>query len=156
MSEPTNLVQHLDPTKDKFNIAGIALLAEGHNPTEVRDFYHNTGVLPDIHPVVLYEVKPRGADGHRLTRALISLEDGLTLNLSTHFFYVAASGSRFSQQPSPEDIQLARRTLEMIGLLQYETLADKGDGTKIKIPVQVTKQIEDFLGLHLATPVEES
>ena len=55
MSEPTNsIVQHLDPNKDSFNMTGIALLAEGHDPVEVRDFYHNTGRMPDVHPAVLY------------------------------------------------------------------------------------------------------
>ena len=141
-------VMHLDPTKDKFNLVGIALAAEGHTPGDVIGFYHRTGVLPDVHPVVLYEVKPRGKEGHKLTRALISLQEGLVLIVSTHMFYVTY-GAR-SHNPSTSDIELARRTLQTMGILQYESTLTTGEGTKIKTPVHVTRQIDDLIDLQLA------
>ena len=54
------------------------------------------------------------------------------------------------------DIELARKTLEQIGLLGYHTTAIAGDGREITTPVDITAQIEYLLGLHLATPIMES
>ena len=152
MSEPSNSgVTHLDPTKDKFGLIGIALAAEDHNASEIMDFYHRSGVLPDVHPVVLYEIKSRETEGHKLSRALVSLPDGFTLNLGTHLFYVTNSTLR-PRNPSESDIESARRTLEIIGVLQYEATTHRGDGIKIRVPVHVTRQIDDLLGLHANIP----
>ncbi len=53
-------------------------------------------------------------------------------------------------------MELAKDTLGRLGTLAYEATAIAGDGREVKIPVRVTEQIEDLLGLHLATPVRES
>ncbi len=89
MSEPTNLTQHLSPNQDSFRRNGIALATLDHNPKEVLDFYHKSGNMPDAHPAVLYEIVNRSVEGDRLSRVLISLNEGRTLTIGTHFFYVA-------------------------------------------------------------------
>ncbi len=155
MNETKNTItQHLHPGADKFNIVGIALIAQDHDPKEVIGFYHRAGTLPDLHPVVLYEVKGRGTDGDKLSRALISLGEGRVLTVGTHLFYVTYG--RTPLEPTPADVELVRSTLESIGVLSYEAKAVAGDGREVRRPVHITQQIEDLLDYHLATPVKES
>ena len=155
MNAPVNnLVRHLDPNTDTFNLAGIALAADGHDPQDVRDFYNNSGCMPDVHPAVLYEVKRRGQEGDKLTRTFISLPNERVLEIGTHFLNILYGGRRFDA--APDDIELARGTLEQIGLLSYSAKAVAGDGRKLEIPINVSGQIENLLGMHLAVPVRES
>ena len=155
MNEPTkNLAQHLDPTTDKFNTTGIALLAEGHDPIEIRDFYHGAGRIPDVHPVVLYEVKQRRTDGDKLVRTYISLDESRVLEMGTHIIHVLCSRFRF--EAKEEDIELARETLNKMGVLGYTITPTSSSGTKVKRTVNIKEQIEYLLGLHLANPVRES
>ena len=154
MNDSTNLVQHLDPTQDRFQMAGIALLAEGHEPGEVREFYLKTGAMPHVHPSVLYEVAKRGIEGDKLRRTYISLDDERLLELGGSFCRVHTG--RFKSEPSEADIELARQTLQMMGILSYNATATSGDGRNVLIQVDVTKQIHDLIDLHLATPVRES
>jgi len=156
MDEPTNnLAQHLNPTTDKFSTAGIALLAQEHNPKEVRDFYHRVGRMPDVHPAVLYEVRQRGTEGDKLNRIFISLDESRVLEMGTHFIHVLYGNTRLD--PRHEDIELARETLRQMGLLGYTTAPiTASDGLKVTKSINITEQIEYLLGLHLATPVRES
>lgn len=156
MSEPiNNLAQHLDPTTDKFSTAGIALLAQDHNPREVRDFYHKVGRMPDVHPAILYEVKKRGTEGDKLNRTFISLDESRVLEMGTHFIYVLYGNARLD--PRQEDIELARETLRQMGLLGYTTSPiTASDGLKVTKAINITEQIESLLGIHLAVPIKES
>ena len=152
MSDTTNsLVRHLDPSTDNFKMAGIALIAEDHDPKEIMEFYHKVGRMPDIHPAILYEVKRRGTEGDKLNRTFISLDGDRVLDLGTHFFYVWHRQER--SDPRPEDIESAMKTLRQIGLLGYRATAPAGNGTNVTRPVDITGQIEYLLGFHLASPV---
>lgn len=154
MSGQSGIVQHLDPTKDKHRIVGIALAADGHNAAEVLDFYHKSGTLPEVHPVILYEVKSRGVEGDKLSRALISLDEIKLLTLGTHLFHVS-QGNR-TDPPNSAHIESARSTLEKMGNLKYEARAMAGDGREVRTQVDIRQEIEYLLGYHLATPIKKS
>lgn len=48
------------------------------------------------------------------------------------------------------------QTLQSIGILGYNATATAGDGRKVVIPIDITEQIYDLIGFHLAKPIGES
>ena len=154
MVESASLVQHLDPNQDRFGMAGIALLIGDHDPHDVKKFYDQHGSMPAAHPAVLYEVRKRDPEADKLNRTFITLDGDRVLELGTHFFHVHYGRQRL--EPKPADFELARKTLDQIGILEYTTTVTGIDGRKVTLPVDITGQIEYLLGSHLATPVRKS
>ena len=138
-------------------IVGNNLLPEIGNPSNLKLLYCDD-VVPDLHPLILYRVIGRGADGDFVTSASVSLSDFDRLVVGRTHLYIQQG--KTSRDPSEEEIEKVGEYLHTFKNLSYATSPLNGQGEEVQISVRPINQIMELLntqtGLLFGKPAQQS